>query len=98
MGDQRSLAVHEGPRRVRTSTSGPTSSPNALVGDLGKVFGITPGAHLSWLVFLAIVAAVVVWFLIRRTRLGYEARAVGRPRVPPGPAGSRSGRRSCGCS
>lgn len=50
---------------------------NALVGDLGKVFGITPGAHLSWLLFLAIVAAIVIWFLLRRTRLGYEARAVG---------------------
>ncbi len=41
------------------------------------MFGVTPGAHLSWLLFLAIAAAIVVWFLIRRTRLGYEARAVG---------------------
>jgi simple sugar transport system permease protein len=48
-----------------------------LAGDLGSVFGVTPGAHLSWLLFLAIAAAIVVWFLIRRTRLGYEARAVG---------------------
>jgi len=48
-----------------------------LVGDLGKMFGITPGAHLSWLLFLAIGAAGIVWFLIRRTRLGYDARAVG---------------------
>ena len=50
---------------------------SGLVGDLGSMFGITPGAHLSWLLFLAIAAAIVVWFLIRRTRLGYEARAVG---------------------
>lgn len=50
---------------------------HGLVGDLGKAFGITTGAHLSWLLFLAIGAAVIVWFLIRRTRLGYEARAVG---------------------
>lgn len=50
---------------------------NGLIGDLGATFGITPGAHLSWLLFLAIAAAIVVWFLIRRTRLGYEARAVG---------------------
>jgi general nucleoside transport system permease protein len=49
----------------------------ALIGDFGHYFGITLGAHLSWLLFLAIGAAVVVWFLIRRTRLGYEARAVG---------------------
>jgi general nucleoside transport system permease protein len=48
-----------------------------LVGDLGSVFGITAGAHLSWLLFLAIAAAIVVWFLLRRMRLGYEARAVG---------------------
>ena len=48
-----------------------------LIGDLGTVFGITPGAHLSWLLLLAIVVAVLVWFLVRRTRLGYEARAVG---------------------
>jgi ABC-type uncharacterized transport system permease subunit len=50
---------------------------NALVGDVGRAFGITPGAHLSWLLLLAVAAAVVVWFLIKRTRLGYEARAVG---------------------
>ena len=48
-----------------------------LAGDLGSAFGITPGAHLSWLFMLAVAAAVIVWFLIRRTRLGYEARAVG---------------------
>jgi simple sugar transport system permease protein len=50
---------------------------DALVGDMGRIFGITPGAHLSWLFPLGVVAAIVVWFLIRRTRLGYEARAVG---------------------
>jgi general nucleoside transport system permease protein len=50
---------------------------NGLVGDFGSVFGVTPGAHLSWLLFLAVAAAIVVWFLVRRTRLGYEARAVG---------------------
>jgi simple sugar transport system permease protein len=48
-----------------------------LVGDLGRMFGITPGAHLSWLLLLAIATSFAVWFLFRRTRLGYEARAVG---------------------
>jgi general nucleoside transport system permease protein len=48
-----------------------------LVGDIGQYFGVTPGAHLSWLLFLAIAAAIIVWFLIRGTRLGFEARAVG---------------------
>lgn len=52
-------------------------SEKALVGDIGQYFGVTPGAHLSWLLLLAIAAAVLVWFLLRRTRLGYEARAVG---------------------
>ena len=49
----------------------------SLIGDIGQYFNVTPGAHLSWLFFLAIVAAGIVWFLMRRTRLGYEARAVG---------------------
>ena len=48
-----------------------------LVGEIGQYFGITPGAHLSWLLFVAIGAAILVWFLVRRTRLGYESRAVG---------------------
>jgi simple sugar transport system permease protein len=52
-------------------------SDKALIGDIGQYFGVTPGAHLSWLLFVAIAAAVLVWFLLRRTRLGYEARAVG---------------------
>ena len=49
----------------------------ALIGDIGSVLGVRPGAHLSWLFILAVAAAIVVWFLIRRTRLGYAARAVG---------------------
>ena len=52
-------------------------SDKALIGDIGHFFNVTPGAHLSWLLFLAIAAAIVVWFILRRTRLGYEARAVG---------------------
>ena len=68
-------------------TSGPTGQnvdirtdnfpDSALVGDMGRMFGIGPGAHLSWLLLLGVAAAIVVWFLLRRTRLGYEARAVG---------------------
>ena len=50
---------------------------HGLVGEIGHYFNVTAGAHLSWLLFLAIAAAIIVWFLIRRTRLGYEARAVG---------------------
>jgi general nucleoside transport system permease protein len=50
---------------------------NALVPDLGHLFGIRGSVHLSWLFPLAFVAAAVVWFILRRMRLGYEARAVG---------------------
>jgi general nucleoside transport system permease protein len=51
--------------------------PSALVPDLGHVFGVGRSAHLSWLLPIAIVASVLVWFLFRRFRLGYQARAVG---------------------
>ena len=38
----------------------------ALVGDLGKVFGISPGAHLSWLLFLAILQLTGLNFWLGR--------------------------------
>jgi ABC-type uncharacterized transport system permease subunit len=50
---------------------------SALMPDLGHLFGVGGSAHLSWLFPIAIVAAVLVWFLFKRMRLGYEARAVG---------------------
>jgi ABC-type uncharacterized transport system permease subunit len=50
---------------------------SALVPDIGHFFGVSGSAHLSWLFPMAIAASVVVWFLFRRMRLGYEARAVG---------------------
>ncbi len=78
VGDQLPAAVQRRAGGRRTSTCGRTSSPSRRwSATSGSCFGITPGAHLSWLLFLAIGAAIVVWFLIRRTRLGYEARAVG---------------------
>jgi simple sugar transport system permease protein len=49
----------------------------ALIGDIGQYFGFRPSAHMSWLFVLAVIAAVLVWFLVKRMRLGYEARAVG---------------------
>jgi len=68
-------------------------SDKGLVGDIGQYFGVTPGAHLSWLLFVAIAAAVLVWFLLRRTRLGYEARAVGSS-----PGSARAGGVSIGAT
>jgi simple sugar transport system permease protein len=50
---------------------------SALVPRMGGALGIEDRAQLSWLFPLAIVAALAVWFLIKRMRLGYEARAVG---------------------
>jgi simple sugar transport system permease protein len=50
---------------------------SARIPDLGKLLGIGPSAHLTWLFPIALVVAVAVWFMIRRTRLGYEARVVG---------------------
>lgn len=55
----------------------PNFADNALVPDLGHLFGMRESVHLSWLFPLGFVAAAVVWFVIRRMRLGYEARAVG---------------------
>jgi ABC-type uncharacterized transport system permease subunit len=50
---------------------------SALVPDVGHLFGVPASVSLSWLLPLGVVVAVAVWFLLKRTRLGYEARAVG---------------------
>jgi general nucleoside transport system permease protein len=54
---------------------------SALVPPLAPALGledeIPASAHLTWLFPLALVACAVVWFVLFRTRLGYEARAVG---------------------
>jgi simple sugar transport system permease protein len=50
---------------------------SALMPRLGSFLGVGDSSQLSWLFPLAIVAAVAVWFLFKRMRLGYEARAVG---------------------
>jgi ABC-type uncharacterized transport system permease subunit len=39
--------------------------------------GIPASVYLTWLFPLAILACVFVWYLLYRTRLGYEVRAVG---------------------
>ena len=44
---------------------------------LGLEEQIPSSAHLTWLFPLALLACFGVWFLLYRTRLGYEARAVG---------------------
>ena len=54
-----------------------TFDANARIPDLGHLLGIRVSAHLTWLLPAAVVTAVLIWFVLRRTRLGYEARAVG---------------------
>ena len=48
-----------------------------LAGALGLEEQIPGSVHLTWLFPLALLACVGVWFLLFRTRLGYEIRAVG---------------------
>jgi ABC-type uncharacterized transport system permease subunit len=50
---------------------------SALMPRFGDFLGVREASQFSWLFPLAILAAVAVWFLFRRLRLGYEARAVG---------------------
>jgi general nucleoside transport system permease protein len=54
---------------------------SALVPPLAPSIGlgdqIPPSVYLSWLFPLAILACVGFWYLLNRTRLGYDARAVG---------------------
>ena len=50
---------------------------NAAIPDLGHLFGIRTSVRLSWVLPMALVAAAIVWFIFKRMRLGYEARAVG---------------------
>lgn len=56
-------------------------STKALFPDLAPTLGlegqIPHSVHLTWLFPLALVACVLVWFFLYRTRLGYEVRAVG---------------------
>jgi general nucleoside transport system permease protein len=54
-----------------------------LAPSLGLEEQVPASAHLTWLFPLALLACVGVWFLLYRTRLGYEARAVG---ISPGSA------------
>jgi simple sugar transport system permease protein len=61
---------------------------SALIPHIGRSLGldtdtIPNSVHLTWLFPLALLACVVVWFLMSRTRLGYEARATG---LSPGSA------------
>lgn len=53
----------------------------ALIPNIAAALGLEeqiPGSvHLTWLFPLALLACAIVWFLLFRTRLGYEIRAIG---------------------
>ena len=73
-----------GPLRLSAIPSGTNADlrsdifeSSALVPRLGASIGVEDSAQLSWLFPLAVATAIAIWFLIKRMRLGYEARAVG---------------------
>ncbi|MGH2663716.1 MAG: ABC transporter permease [Actinomycetota bacterium] len=53
----------------------------ALVPDISTTLGfedaVPTSAHFTWLFPVAVLACMVIWFMLFRTRLGYEVRAVG---------------------
>jgi general nucleoside transport system permease protein len=63
--------------QVATDLRSDKFAENALVPEIGGLFGVKTSADLSLLLPIALVAAGLTWFLFKRMRLGYEARAVG---------------------
>lgn len=52
--------------------------PNsAMAPNIGRLLGVGPEVPLNVLLPIGVVCSVLVWFLLKRTRLGFEARAVG---------------------
>lgn len=72
---------------LRTSDEGAVDlrtdifADKALVPGLSNALGLTEqipaSVHLTWLFPLALLACAFVWVLLKRTRLGYEIRAIG---------------------
>lgn len=69
------------------ATKTPAVSPTA------RLWSLDNGTNFSAGFFLALAAAVAVWFLMRRTALGYEIRAVGLGAEAARAAGVPVGRR-----
>jgi general nucleoside transport system permease protein len=61
---------------LRTDIFPPAALMPSLSSSLG-LHGIPASVHLTWLFVLALVACALTWFLLFRTKLGYEVRAVG---------------------
>jgi general nucleoside transport system permease protein len=62
---------------LRTDLFADKAAMPTIAGSLGLENQIPPSVHLTLLFPIAIVACVLVWLLLYRTRLGYEVRAVG---------------------
>ena len=62
---------------LRTNIFTPKAKVPNLASSLGFEDAVPPSVQLTWLFPLAVLTCVVVWFILFRTRLGYEVRAVG---------------------
>jgi ABC-type uncharacterized transport system permease subunit len=62
---------------LRTDLFSDKAEMPTIAGTLGLEEQIPPSVHLTLLFPLALIACVLVWLLLFRTRLGYEVRAVG---------------------
>lgn len=70
-------SVERGLVDLRTDVFSSKALMPSIAGSFGLESHIPPSVHLTWLFPLALVACVAVWFLLSRTRLGFEVRAVG---------------------
>lgn len=67
------LSAHFGvPETVHTASIVAGSIPR-----LSETFAVFHGSAANWTIVAALIAAVVAWWLLFRTRHGYEVRAVG---------------------
>jgi simple sugar transport system permease protein len=51
-----------------------------IIMDSAKIVRVWARSRLHWGILIAIVMAVVVWFILFKTRMGYRIRAVGKNR------------------
>ena len=49
-----------------------------VIMDSAKIVRVLPRSRLHWGILIAVLVAVVVWFILFKTRLGYRIRAVGQ--------------------
>ncbi len=49
-----------------------------FIQDSAKIVRIWKGTRLHWGILIAVATAILIWFLLFRTRLGYRIRAVGK--------------------